>query len=68
MTNSKNYDIIYTDEQRQGRHTMKRFENELVKPFEKFAWDNDKSRLAIKLPLKAVENPLLLYVMLYNKT
>ena len=41
---------------------MKRFENELVKPFEKFAWDNDKSRLAIKLPLKAVENPLLLYV------
>lgn len=41
---------------------MKRFENGMVIPFEKFAWDNSKSKLVIKLPLKAIENPLLLYI------
>ncbi|MDE6727950.1 MAG: hypothetical protein K2J80_08425, partial [Oscillospiraceae bacterium] len=41
---------------------MKRSENGMVIPFEKFAWDNSKSKLVIKLPLKAIENPLLLYI------
>ena len=41
---------------------MKRSENETIKPFEKFAWDNSKSKLVIKLPFKAIENPLLLYI------
>ncbi|MDE7362027.1 MAG: hypothetical protein K2N38_08855 [Oscillospiraceae bacterium] len=39
---------------------MKRSENETIKPFEKFAWDNSKSKLVIKLPPKAIENPVLL--------
>ena len=43
-------------------HTMKRSENGVVIPFEKFAWSNDKSKLVIKLPLKAIENPLLFYI------
>ena len=43
-------------------HTMKRSENETIKPFEKFAWDNSKSKLVIKLPSKAIENPLLFYI------
>ena len=30
--------------------------------FEKYAWNNDKSKPVIKLPLKAIENPLLLYI------
>ena len=41
-------------------HTMKQYENN--KPFEKFAWDNSKSKLVIKLPPKAIDNPLLLYI------
>ena len=41
---------------------MKRFENGMVIPFEKFAWDNSKSKLVIKLPSKAIENPLLLHI------
>ena len=41
---------------------MKRSENGMVIPFEKFAWNNDKSKLVIKLPFKAIENPLLLYI------
>lgn len=41
---------------------MKRFENGMVIPFEKFSWDNYRSKLVIKLPLKAIENPLLLYI------
>lgn len=41
---------------------MKRSENGMVTPFEKFAWNNVKSKLVIKLPLKAIENPLLLYI------
>ena len=41
---------------------MKRSENGTVIPFEKFAWDNSKSKLIIKLPPKAIENPLLLYI------
>ena len=41
---------------------MKRSENEMVIPFEKFAWDNSKSKLVIKLPPKAIENPLRLYI------
>ena len=41
---------------------MKRSENETINPFEKFAWDNSKSKLVIKLPSKAIENPLLLYI------
>lgn len=41
---------------------MKRSENGMVTPFEKFAWDKSKSKLVIKLPLKAIENPLLLYI------
>ena len=41
---------------------MKRSENGMVTPFEKFAWDNSKSKLVIKLPPKAIENPLLLCV------
>ena len=44
------------------RHTMKRSETVMVIPFEKFAWDNSKSKLVIKLPPKAIENPLLLYI------
>lgn len=43
-------------------HTMKRSENGMVIPFEKYAWDNSKSKLVIKLPSKAIENPLLLYI------
>lgn len=34
----------------------------MVIPFEKFAWDNYKSKLVIKLPRKSIENPLLLYI------
>ena len=41
---------------------MKRSETGKVEPFEKFAWDNSKSKLVIKLPSKAIENPLLLYI------
>lgn len=41
---------------------MKRSGTGMVTPFEKFAWDNYKSKLVIKLPLKAIENPLLLYI------
>ena len=41
---------------------MKRSKNETVTPFEKFAWDNPKGKLEIKLPLKAIDNPLLLYI------
>ena len=41
---------------------MKRSENETIKPFEKFAWDNSKSKPVIKLPPKAIENPLLLHI------
>ncbi len=41
---------------------MKRSENGMFIPFEKFAWDKSKSKLVIKLPLKAIENPLLLYI------
>ena len=41
---------------------MKRSENGKVEPFEKFAWDNFKSKLVIKLPPKATDNPLLLYI------
>lgn len=41
---------------------MKRSENGMVIPFEKFAWDKSKSKLIIKLPLKSIENPLLLYI------
>lgn len=41
---------------------MKRTENGTVTPFEKFAWDSSKSKLAIKLSPKAIENPLLLYI------
>lgn len=41
---------------------MKRTENRIVTPFEKFAWDSSKSKLAIKLSRKAIENPLLLYI------
>ena len=41
---------------------MKRTENGKVTPFEKFAWDSSKSKLAIKLSPKAIENPLLLYI------
>lgn len=41
---------------------MKRSENGMVIPFEKFAWDNYKSKLVIKLTLKSIENPLLLYL------
>ncbi|MDE7361774.1 MAG: hypothetical protein K2N38_07560 [Oscillospiraceae bacterium] len=41
---------------------MKRSENGMVIPFEKFAWDNSKSKLVIKLPPKAIENPMLLCV------
>ena len=41
---------------------MKRSETGKVEPFEKFAWDNSKNKLVIKLPLKAIENPLLLYI------
>ena len=41
---------------------MKRSENGMVTPFEKFAWYNSKSKLVIKLTLKAIENPLLLYI------
>ena len=43
-------------------HTMKRSENGVVIPFEKFTWSNDKSKLVITLPLKAIENPLLFYI------
>ena len=41
---------------------MKRSENGMVIPFEKFAWDNSKSKLVIKLPPKAIENPVLLCI------
>ena len=41
---------------------MKRSENGIVTPFEKFAWDSDKAKLAIRLSLKVTENPLLLYI------
>ena len=41
---------------------MKRSETEMVTPFEKFAWDNSKSKLVIKLPSKTIENPLLLHI------
>ena len=41
---------------------MERTENGIVTQFEKFAWDSDKAKLAVKLPLKATENPLLLYI------
>lgn len=41
---------------------MKRSETGKVTPFEKFAWDNSKSKLVIKLPSKSIENPLLLYI------
>lgn len=33
-----------------------------VTPFEKFARNNSKNQLVIKLSLKAIENPLLLYI------
>lgn len=41
---------------------MKRTKTGMVTPFETFAWDSGKRKLAIKLPLKAIENPLLLYI------
>lgn len=41
---------------------MKRSETRKVEPFENFAWDNSKSKLVIKLPSKAIENPLLFYI------
>ena len=41
---------------------MKRSESRIVTPFEKFAWDNSKGKLAIKLSPKAIENPLLFYI------
>ena len=41
---------------------MKRSETVNVAPFEKFVWDSSRNKLAIKLPLKAIENPLLLCV------
>ncbi|MDE6728279.1 MAG: hypothetical protein K2J80_10135, partial [Oscillospiraceae bacterium] len=41
---------------------MKRSENGMVTPFEKFVWDSSRNKLAIKLPLKAIDNPLLLYI------
>ncbi|MBD5383989.1 MAG: hypothetical protein HDR72_03195 [Ruminococcaceae bacterium] len=41
---------------------MKRLETGKVKPFGKFAWDNSKCKLVIKLPPRAIENPLLLCV------
>ena len=58
------YDMIYTDEQkREGAYyTMKRSENGMVIPFEKFTWNNSKSKLVIKLPPKTIDNPLLLYI------
>ena len=42
--------------------TMKQSESETITSFEKFAWDNSKGKLVIKLPSKAIENPLLLYI------
>ena len=41
---------------------MKQSETGVVTPFEKFAWDNSKSKLVIKLPPKAIENPLLFHI------
>ena len=41
---------------------MKRSETGMVTPFEKFAWDNSKGKLVIKLSSKAIENPLLLHI------
>lgn len=41
---------------------MKRFESRTVTPFEKFALDSDKAKLAIRLPLRVTETPLLLYI------
>ena len=41
---------------------MKRSETGMVIPFEKFAWDNSKSKLVIKLPPKAIENPVILCI------
>ncbi|MDE6729123.1 MAG: hypothetical protein K2J80_14480 [Oscillospiraceae bacterium] len=47
---------------------MKRSEIGKVTPFEKFAWDNSKGKLVIKLPPKAIENPLLLCVEFEKKS
>ena len=47
---------------------MKRSENGIVTPFEKFAWDNSKGKLVVKLSSKAIENPLLLYVEFRENT
>ena len=41
---------------------MKRSETVNVTPFEKFVWDSSRNKLAVRLPLKAIENPLLLYI------
>ena len=41
---------------------MKRSETGTVIPFEKFVWDSSRNKLAIKLPPKAIDNPLLLYI------
>lgn len=41
---------------------MKRTETGMVTPFEFFAWNSNKKKLAIKLPSKEIENPLLLYI------
>ena len=41
---------------------MRRSENGIITPFEKFAWDNSNGKLIIKFPSKAIENPLLLYI------
>ena len=41
---------------------MKRTETGMVTPFEFFAWNSNKRKLAIKLSSKEIENPLLLYI------
>ena len=41
---------------------MKRSETGTVIPFEKFVWDSSRNKLAIKLPPKAIDKPLLLYI------
>ena len=41
---------------------MKRSETGTIIPFEKFVWDSSRNKLAIKLPPKAIDNPLLLYI------
>ena len=41
---------------------MKQSETGTVIPFEKFVWDSSRNKLAIKLPPKAIDNPLLLYI------